>query len=137
MELAKDLAQEAFIRAFRSLDGLKPPSAFKPWFWTICRNLLIDHARKAARETVNCRIEVPAAPEEPSVIVERRQRIQDALSGLSEPQREVIELKYFWDCTLGEVAELTGKPLGTVKTHLTAARRRLLELFEPKGASAT
>jgi len=129
MDIAQDLVQEAFLRAFRSLRTLLPGSSFKKWFRTICYNLSIDFSRK--NKTAS-QLPIPSAPQIEEQIF-KKEIVQEALEKLPARQREAIELKYFWDCTIEEISSILETPLGTVKTDLAQARRRLMEILEKKG----
>ncbi len=129
LELSRDLAQEAFIRVYRNIGTLEKPEGFKAWFWTICRNVLIDYLRKEKREQSLPFPDQAAANASPDNIAENRCSVQAALTRLTENQREIIELKYFWELPVEEVARTLETPLGTVKSRLVAAKKRLLELL--------
>ncbi len=64
---------------------------------------------------------------------ESRQEIRDAVAALPEPYREVVSLRFFADLSLFEVAEATGRPLGTVKTHLRRGLERLRPIVKGEG----
>lgn len=131
-EIAKDLTQEAFLRAFRSIRTFQPGSSFRKWFRTICYHLLLDHLAGKKPPTLPPPPSMPMMTPCPAQVAVKRQIIQDAMRVLSSRQREVFELKYLWDCTVEEVAQVLGLPPGTVKTDLTTARRRLLEVLEKR-----
>ncbi len=132
-ETAEDLTQEAFLRAFRSLRTYQIGSSFRKWFRTICHHLAIDHAQ-SRRPSGPPGPPPPAVPPAcPARLAVQRQIIEEALRLLTPRQREVFELKYLWDATVEEVAQTLDLPVGTVKTDLTQARRRLLEVLEEKG----
>jgi RNA polymerase sigma-70 factor (ECF subfamily) len=64
---------------------------------------------------------------------ERAATVREALAGLDEPYREVVALRFFGDLSLGEIADQTGRPLGTVKTHLHRGLLRLRASLEGAG----
>jgi len=130
IEISRDLAQEVFIRVYQNIASLKQPEGFRAWFFTICRNVLIDYQRREKCEQRTRSIAASSASCSPAHIAESRQNVQNALNSLPENQKEVIELKYFWDLTLEEVARTLEIPLGTIKTRLTAARKRLMDLLK-------
>lgn len=130
LEVSRDLAQEAFIRVFRNINSLTQPEGFKAWFWTICRNVLIDYQRKEKCEQKLTRANFQDKTTSPEKIAETRQTVQKAINELPENQKEIIELKYFWELSLEEVAQTLKTPLGTIKGRLTAARKRLVELLD-------
>jgi RNA polymerase sigma-70 factor (ECF subfamily) len=139
---ARDVCQEAFLRAFRALPGFKGEAKFSSWLYRITLNLCRDWMRKqrrapvsqvsegfdifemAAEQGVTEPIEDLVARRELSGVVER------AMSSLPVEQRTTIVLKEYHGMTFQEIADLQGCPLSTVKTRLyqgLAALRRQLE----------
>lgn len=133
-ERARDLAQEAFVRAL----GAEPEEP-RAWLFTVAANLARDEARLAVRRKrhlVLLKGEVDArgtsaAPDAPTRLErdERRERVRAALDRLGERDREVLLL---WDAGLdyGEIAGKTGLSPGAVGTTLARARRRLVAAHE-------
>ena len=72
-------------------------------------------------------------PEQAALRAERASATRRALAGLDEPYREVVALRFFGERSLEEIANLTGRPLGTVKTHLRRGLLRLRDGIEPRG----
>jgi RNA polymerase sigma-70 factor (ECF subfamily) len=141
-EEARDVVQDAFLRAYRGLKGFKGEAKFSSWLYRITLNLCRDWMRKERRAPV---AQVPegtdpldladqqAAPTE-SVedLVARREMsaaVQLAMAELPEEQRMAIILKEYHGLTFQEIAEMLDCPLSTVKTRLyqglTVLRRRL------------
>ncbi|MFZ5951454.1 MAG: RNA polymerase sigma factor [Candidatus Rifleibacteriota bacterium] len=129
LEVSRDLAQEVFIKVFQNINSLDRPEGFKAWFWTICRNVLIDYQRRENCERRTLLKQAGTPGQSPDQIAEARHTVQSAVDKLPENQKEVIELKYFWDLSLDEISQTLKTPVGTVKSRLTAARKRLLELL--------
>ena len=143
---AEDVAQEAFVIAYRSLDTWRGDGPFGAWLARIGVRLAIRRAR--SRRAV-VRIDVPSGTgagsgfddrqdalvraghvdrDDPALIVSRNERageIRRAVARLDEPYAEVVALRFFGERSLLEIADVTGRPLATVKTHL---RRGLLRL---------
>ena len=134
-ETAEDLTQEAFLRAYRSIRTFQLGSSFKKWFRTICNHLAIDHAKSLKAASLQAPAPPKAPPSCPAQIAVKRQIIEEALHLLSLRQREVFELKYVWDSTVEEVAQILGLPVGTVKTDLSQARKRLMEILEERSTT--
>lgn len=141
-EEARDVVQDAFLRAYRGLKGFKGEAKFSSWLYRITLNLCRDWMRKERRAPV---AQVPegtdpldladqqAAPTE-SVedLVARREMsaaVQLAMADLPEEQRMAIMLKEYHGLTFQEIAEMLDCPLSTVKTRLyqglSVLRRRL------------
>lgn len=130
-ERARDLAQEAFVRALR-----EEPEKPRPFLFAVAANLARDEARTAIRRKRHLTLlqggmeeAAPADPEGDMMHAERSARVRAALDSLSERDREVLLL---WDggMSYGEIAAETGLAPGAVGTTLARARKRLLETYE-------
>jgi RNA polymerase sigma-70 factor (ECF subfamily) len=136
---AEDVAQETFVIAYRSLATWRGGGPFGAWLARIAVRLAVRQlgrrrsvnwiAASAIGPSDGSLSTVPAgAPLEPEhalVAAEDDLAVRRAVAGLEEPYREVVALRFFAERSLDEIAALTGRPLGTVKTHL---RRGLLRL---------
>jgi RNA polymerase sigma-70 factor (ECF subfamily) len=127
-DIAVDLFQEAFFRAYVNLSRFDPRRSFKPWLYRIATNLARDWLRHELRALP------PAAPEpdEPSVIslVEARElarRVESAVAELSEDHRLVVILRHYQGLSYAEIAEITASPEGTVRSRMHHALRALRE----------
>ncbi|HET7703245.1 MAG TPA: RNA polymerase sigma factor [Candidatus Limnocylindrales bacterium] len=130
---AEDAAQEAFVTAFRSLAGWRADGPFGAWLTRIAVRIAIRRAR-SRREvtwidpTDRWRgIDLPGGqdPAVSSLRTERAAGIRAAVARLDEPYREVVLLRFFGELSLDEIARQTGRPVGTVKTHLHRGLIRL------------
>jgi RNA polymerase sigma-70 factor (ECF subfamily) len=129
---AEDAAQEAFVMAYRSLAQWRQEGALGAWLARIAVRIAL---RRAQRRPVVTWLDpanpgsadVAGALDPASVAVrmERAAEVREALADLDEPYREVVALRFFGDLSLSEIAEQTGRPLGTVKTHLHRGLSRL------------
>ena len=135
---AEDAAQEAFVTAFKSLAGWRADGPFGAWITRIAVRIAIRRAR-ARREvtwidpTDPARgIDLPGGqdPATTSLRTERAAGVRAAVSRLDEPYREVVALRFFGDLSLDEIATQTGRPLGTVKTHLHRGLIRLRDVVD-------
>jgi RNA polymerase sigma-70 factor (ECF subfamily) len=130
---SEDAAQEAFVIAFRSLAGWRGDGPFGAWLTRIAVRIALRRAQRRRDVTwidptnPSSGIDLPggADPAMTSLRAERAATIRTAVGRLDEPYREVVALRYFGDLSLEEIATQTGRPLGTVKTHL---RRGLIRL---------
>lgn len=128
-EDAMDLSQDAFIKAFRKIKSFDAGRAFFPWFYQILKRLCLDYLKKKSR-----RHEVPL--EEVIIIKhegvdrEMKDTLRKGLTKLSPDQREVIILRYFRQLSYSEIAEMTGKPLGSVMSSLYYAKKNLKNVLE-------
>ena len=124
---AQDIAQDAFIRAYRRLASLKSPDRFAGWLYAIACRLCQDH-RRARREILLPDDGASTIPHDPSEEHDRRalhRRIQRAVAALSEIHRETVTLYYINGYTSGEVGQFLNVPVGTVKRRLSDARKQL------------
>ncbi len=140
-EDARDVCQETFLRAFRSLNGFRGQAKFSSWLYRIALNLCRDWIRRERRAPL---VQAPegvdlielASEQGPAESIEdlvaRRNVstiVERAMSLLSEEQRTAIVLKEYQGLTFQEIADLQGCPLSTVKTRLyqglTVLRREL------------
>ncbi|MBF4769326.1 RNA polymerase sigma factor [Nocardioides agariphilus] len=137
---AEDVVQEAFVKAYAALGGLRPGAPFRPWFLRIVanetRNLHRSAGRRRARERKAWDQAEPllrAAPGDPAQSVaeqERRTALVERLGALSADQRQVVILRYLLDLDEAETAAALGWPRGTVKSRLHRALRRLRDGIE-------
>lgn len=139
---AEDLAQEAFAKAFTSIERFDATFAFSTWLFRIASNNCIDFIRKKRVQTIS--IDQPVEGEDgssmhfdlkdgnldPNDALLKQQRgryLKMALDRLPQKYRQLVELRYFEELSYEEVAEKTKLPLGTVKAQLFRARELLLE----------
>ena len=128
--LADDLAQEAFVQAWRKLTQLQSPAAFGGWLRQVAITVWLQHARRK-------QIMMDELPEDDSLFDARaddaseRLDLERALNGLRAPERLCIVLSHAEGMTHGEIADATGLPLGTVKSHVTRGVAKLRTLLEP------
>jgi RNA polymerase sigma-70 factor (ECF subfamily) len=136
-EVADDVAQEAFIRAHRSLDRFDTQRPFGPWICRIAANLAVNHVRSPqAREDAlpDGHAETPSAAPGPLQRVldtEARAMLDRALGELPAEQRAVFCLRVFEDLSYREIADTLGVEMGTVMSRLSRAREKLREALSP------
>jgi RNA polymerase sigma-70 factor (ECF subfamily) len=140
-EDARDVCQETFLRAFRSINGFRGQAKFSSWLYRIALNLCRDWIRRERRSPTVQAPEgvdvIELAAEQGPVesiedLVSRRdvgRHVAVAMQALSDDQRTAIILKEYQGLTFQEIADLLGCPLSTVKTRLyqglTVLRREL------------
>jgi len=127
---AEDLAQEAFLRAFRRLGSFDETRPFGPWIRRVAANLclnVLQQRRPPPTELDDEVDEVPGDPEEmPELAGDRAelaQRVRAGLLRLPDPYRSVIELRHYHDMSYHEMAAALGIGVGDVRTRLFRARR--------------
>ena len=134
---AEDAAQEAFVTAFRALGTWREDGPFGAWLTRIGVRIAIRRSQR--RRTVTWLDPMnpgkadrvgASDPATMSLRAERAADVRAAVTRLDEPYREVVALRYFGELSLGEIADQTGRPLGTVKTHLHRGLLRLRTTLE-------
>ncbi len=138
---AEDLAQEAFVKAYRRLATYDPSRKLSSWLFKIAHNTAIDHLRRHVPDEVP--LDAPAdedrggglaavladsSSEDPAAAAERKdlaQALERAIARLRPEYRGVVTLFYLQGASYPEICEATGLPLGTVKTNLHRARKEL------------
>ncbi|MBA3777839.1 MAG: sigma-70 family RNA polymerase sigma factor [Chloroflexi bacterium] len=127
---AEDATQETFLTAYRSLNTFRGEGTLRGWLSRIAsRRSLARRARRRDAVPLEAVSELPdraqADPVDAALTAERRQALLREVADLPDQQREVITLSYFAELSLSEIAAATGRPLGTVKTHLHRGLERL------------
>lgn len=144
---AEDAAQEAFVTAYRSLASWRGDGPFGAWLTRIGVRIALrqagrrrsvawrapggvdDTAYLGPADRAAERDAMAAGPlTDPAVLTMRAERaneIRAAVTALPEPYREVVALRFFGEASLDEIARETGRPLGTIKTHLRRGLERL------------
>jgi RNA polymerase sigma-70 factor (ECF subfamily) len=121
---AQDAVQEAVFHAMRAFSQFDATRGFKPWWLTILRNACHDQLRQRGRLLSALRkLIAPIVEPPPLEQVLRAEAVAVTLSRLTAAHREILELKYFAECTYDEIADVLAIPLGTVMSRLHAARR--------------
>jgi RNA polymerase sigma factor (sigma-70 family) len=122
-ELARDAVQDALIRAWRDLPGLREPERFDAWLHRLTVHACIDLVRKRKRRPVEVELAPIHAPSiaDASGRVADRELVDAVLRRLDESGRAIVVLHYFVGLALPEVAATLGIPVGTVKSRLHRA----------------
>jgi RNA polymerase sigma-70 factor, ECF subfamily len=136
--LAEDLVSEVFLEVWRHADEFQARSQVSTWLLAIARNKLLSalrrHCDQQLDDQVAAAIEDPA--DDPEVSIQKKDRstvIQRCLSQLSQAHREVVDLVYYHEKSLEEVAQIVGAPLSTIKTRMFYARQRIEKLLKAAG----
>lgn len=137
-EEARDVAQEAFVRALTHLDRFDPGRPFRPWILRIAANLAQDRLRRARRRPLPLREDLQAAGEEgdPASAAIRRADVaalRHALAALPADYRLLVVLAHLQGRSYREIMEITGLSLTLVKNRLYRARLMLRRFLEREG----
>lgn len=140
---ARDVSQEAFLKAFRSLGAFKREARFSSWLYQIALNLCRDRLRRRkGREMLSLDVlednghSLPGPAPTALDLVQARDLarvVADAVRQLSDEQREAVILKEYQGLTFPEISEVLGVPVSTVKTRLYRALSQLKTLLEARG----
>ena len=119
-ELARDAVQDAMVRAWRDLPGLRDPDRFDAWLRKLTVNACLDVARRRRRRSIEVELTpilMPSVGDESAGIAEREQ-LDDALRRLDPEWRAIVVQHFFLGMPLTEIAVAMGIPVGTVKSRL-------------------
>ena len=122
-ELARDAVQEALIRAWRDLRGLRDPDRFDAWLHRLTVNACLDIARHRRRRVIEVEldpIDMPDVVDMAGALADR-DIVDSAMRRLDESSRAIVVLHYFLGMPLTDVASALGIPIGTVKSRLHRA----------------
>jgi RNA polymerase sigma-70 factor, ECF subfamily len=126
-ELANDVVQQTFVKAWRAASTFEDGREVAPWLYSIARHTAIDAVRSEARPTRGGHepeIEVPVDSESLEATWERFE-IRRAVDALPEEEREVVRRSHLLGHTHEEIAQQLGVPVGTVKSRSSRAHKRL------------
>jgi RNA polymerase sigma-70 factor, ECF subfamily len=145
-EDAEDTVQETFLRAYRKLDGFESRASFGTWLYRVTANTAIDIIRRRKR-TQDRSVPLPeesdrrlgTAPSQETRVLGRqmRERVESALSELSDLERTAFVLRHFEDLSLAEVSESLDTTVSATKQALFRAVRKLRKCLAPVAGSFT
>jgi RNA polymerase sigma-70 factor (ECF subfamily) len=127
--LAEDVVQSSFVIAHAKLPELRDPAAFGSWLLTIVRRQAQEESQ-ARRMTTTTYADQRAAP--PSERGDEHELLLSTIADLLEHERTVVVLRYIDGHSVQEIADMTGRPLGTVTKQLSRAVHRLRNRLRPQ-----
>ena len=144
---AEDMAQEAFLKAYRSLPEFRGESKFSVWLYRIVSNVCLDHLRRQSRRpAVSLTAEdedgeeqqwdLPDESLSPERLLEQkltREAVRAGLAQLPEEQREILLLREIKGLSYEEIGEILSLEPGTVKSRIFRARKRLCAFLLREG----
>ena len=132
-ELSDDLAQETFIKAYTHLASFKNLSNFSTWLFRIAYNIFYDYIRNRKETSGLEDWEVDATYQTEQRRIGEEMDIYRGLSILKEAERTCIPLRYMEDLSVDKIADITGMPSGTVKSHLSRGKEKLANFLKQNG----
>ena len=125
--LVEDVGQDAMVKAFEKLGTLKNTKGFGAWVMQISRNLALDELRKKKRHKEHCSISEigDVADGKSGVLDDEQSELLEAVMKLPDHEKQIVMLKFFEGYTIKKIAEITGRPGGTVSRQLSRAYDRL------------
>lgn len=145
-EEAEDLAQEAFIKVYRSLKTFRGDSSFSTWLYhvvtNVCRDALRKNSRKLEEDSLDCAVttekgeirrEIVDWSMSPALLYEQKELgefLQSLIDQLSPEYKAVIVMREIQDMSYDEIAQAMDCSLGTVKSRLSRARKTLRDMIE-------
>jgi RNA polymerase sigma-70 factor (ECF subfamily) len=139
---AEDLVSEVFFDVWRNAHQFQGNSRVSTWILAIARFKALSALRRRKDDELDDdqAAAIPDMADDPEIAVQKKDRVaimRQCLSHLSLVHREIIDLAYYQDKPINEVAEILGVPENTVKTRMFHARRRLSELLAQHGIDRT
>ena len=122
---ADDLAQETFLVAYRKIQSWRGSGRFSSWLHTIAYRQFLQYSRKQSRQQVMA--EVPQIGSDSGLAIEAEILAQKLMSLVSPEERACLTLAYAVGMSHPEICEVTGLPLGTVKSRIRLGFKRLRE----------
>jgi RNA polymerase sigma-70 factor (ECF subfamily) len=138
-ERVEDIAQEVFLRAFRSLKKFRGGSSFYTWLYRITVNTTLNALRASSRrqetslealDGLEGPVDPGADPVEAAAHRQVARRVKEAIDQLDEQYRAIVYLREIQGLSYEEIAEVVALPVGTVKSRLFRARQNLKELLK-------
>ena len=129
---AEDALQEIFLQVYKSLAGFDPrKAAFTTWLHRVTFNYCLNHRRKKHPFTVPLEDISPTFKSEFSgAQLAEEEILQQAIGKLTDKQRAVVILRYFWELPYSEIAQILEVPLGTVKSRIDLSLKTLRKVLE-------
>jgi RNA polymerase sigma-70 factor (ECF subfamily) len=138
--MAEDLVSEVFFDVWRQAERFECRSQVSTWLMAIARNKALSVLRRRQTEVLDEEVAefIEDTADTPEVSIQKKQQtavLRDCLTQLSPAHREIIDLVYYHEKSIDEVAQIIGVPQNTVKTRMFYARKRIGELLSAKGLS--
>lgn len=136
-ELAQDVAQETFVRVYKSAATFRDDGRFSPWVYKIASNVCLSERSRRAKEALNIDFETLQDTHDSGVFVEDQvmakltaERLSSGINKLTAQHKTVLVMHVYQGLTYVEIGEALGIPTGTVKSRLFYAIRKLRDVLE-------
>jgi RNA polymerase sigma-70 factor, ECF subfamily len=135
---AEDLISEVFLDVWRQAGRFEGRSAVSTWMLSIARFKALSALRRRPEQELDDQVAeaIEDTADDPHTALEKKDKgaiLRKCLTGLSAEHREIIDLVYYHEKSVEEVAQIVGIPENTVKTRMFYARKRLAELLKAEG----
>jgi RNA polymerase sigma-70 factor (ECF subfamily) len=136
---AEDATQEAFLKAYNNLSRYDHNRSFKTWLLTIASNHCIDRLRKRRMKFLSIDEPLPVTlalasdepqPEQVMMNTDRSERVQGLLDTLAPDYRAAVVLRYWYDCSYAEIADMLETTESAIKSRLYRARQALADAIQ-------
>ncbi len=127
---AEDVAQDCFVIAYEKLAELRKPEAFGYWVLKIARREAISRSRSRVKMASLEESKIAAAKDRDGQLDEDLQEVLAAVMKLPGHERQVVMLKYFNGRSTRQIAQMTGRAIGTVSKQLSRAHKRLRRILK-------
>ena len=139
--LAEDLVSEVFLDVWRQADGFEAKCQVSTWLLAIARYKALSALRRRSEDQLDDVMAetIEDTADDPETLVYNKDRstlVQKCLAQLTPAHREVIDLVYYHEKSVDEVAQIVGVPAATVKTRMFYARSKMADLLKHSGVSA-
>jgi RNA polymerase sigma factor (sigma-70 family) len=130
LEDREELAQDVFVKVYFNLSSFRFDSKFSTWLYTVTYRTALSHLRKVQVQFEELSEQIEPIEQDHPVDDGVSQALEVAVRTLSLEDRTVISLYHQQGCTVEDVAEIVGKPIGTIKNQLFRARKKLKQKLE-------
>ena len=139
--LAEDLVSEVFLDVWRQADGFEAKCQVSTWLLSIARYKALSALRRRSEDQLDDVMAetIEDTADDPETVVYNKDRstlVQKCLAQLTPAHREVIDLVYYHEKSVDEVAQIVGVPAATVKTRMFYARNKMADLLKQSGVTA-
>jgi len=128
---AEDVFQEVFAKVYERLDSLRSDEAIQPWIAQLTRRVCVDRLRSGSREDTTDESELAADPDEDAIArIDEALAVHDAMAGLSENCREILDRFFARDETYRTIGEALELPAGTIASRISRCLVKLRDELE-------